>query len=63
MTLKPPKYYRKHLECSKKLFQVVWEDFLRDSPNYESDEDILDYLNFRCSEYVNDDTSEFYLYG
>jgi hypothetical protein len=61
--IQPPKHYKKKFDGSKSLFQICWEDFLRDSPNVENDEEVYDYLDYRASEYVNDSHSRFYLYG
>jgi hypothetical protein len=61
--LKPPKHYRKQFSGSNKLFQKVWEDFLHDCPNCDDDIDVLDYLDSRAEFYVNEEDSEFYLYG
>jgi hypothetical protein len=61
--IKPPKYYRKKFTESKALFQEVWAEFIHNSPNVESDDEVMDYLDHLASDRVNDESSPFYLYG
>ncbi len=63
-SLQSKAYYRdKCLDDGVALFDACWESFLKDEPNYDCDEDVLDYLNAKASELVNDPDSYFYIYG
>ena len=61
--VKHPKHYRKQFDGSNNLFKECWANFLHSSPNVEDDSEVIDYLDAVASELVNDEESEFYLYG
>lgn len=66
---KPKKYYRKFFrEESDRLFTSAWKKYLLyqkigaiDNP--KSDEDICDWIDSIIGEKVNDNHSQFYIYG
>lgn len=66
---KPKKYYRKFfMDCSDRLFTSAWKQYLSyqkmgaiDNP--KSDEDICDWIDSIISEKVNNNCSQFFIYG
>ncbi len=61
--IKNPKHYKKLANINKGLFNYIWPQFVHDSPNVESDEEVLEYLDMLAVEEVNTESSPFYLYG
>lgn len=62
------KDFNRHFDGSNRLFERCWKKWLKYTEgiseiNYDSDWDILQFLDERASEEVNDERSPCYIYG